>query len=162
MVVGSLKTELAARSLGPSVGWPLVLHGGYATSRSEFPSVGKRLCAVRAKRRAARSYRQLRPCPSPPLGCGRSPPYLRHGAPWFLARRSYLRPGPTALHCYRAPRREDKLRFSRFSARSRASVAVYDSLTLYPALTASGATTLTDNPNGHPPGRGHRTWNSGN
>ena len=34
--------------------------------------------------------------------------WLTPGAPWFLARRSYLRPGPTALHRYRAPRREDK------------------------------------------------------
>ena len=32
---------------------------------------------LRAKRRAARSYRQLRSCPSPALVCGRSPPYLR-------------------------------------------------------------------------------------
>ena len=56
------------------MGWPLVLHGGYA-NRSEFPLCGK--TTLRAKRRAARSYRQLRSCPSPPLGCGRSPPYLR-------------------------------------------------------------------------------------
>jgi hypothetical protein len=50
--------------------------------------------------------------------------------------------------------------FSRFSARSRASVAVYDSLTLYPALTVRRDLV---NPIGHPPyspnGRGHRTCN---
>ena len=76
MVVGSLKTERAARSLRPSVGWPWLCmdHGGYVT-RSEFPLCGE--TTLRAKRRAARSYRQLRSRPSPPLGCGRSPPYLR-------------------------------------------------------------------------------------
>jgi hypothetical protein len=110
MVVGSLKTERAARSLGPSVGWPLVQKVD-ARRRTNFPFWGKRLCARNdALRAPIGSSGHARPFP---LGYGRSPPYLplvtgAPGAPWFLARRSYLRPGPTALHSYRAPRREDK------------------------------------------------------
>jgi hypothetical protein len=81
--------------------------------KSEFPFCGE--TTLRAKRCAARSYRRLRSCPSLPpwvwahlptvssAGDGGPP-----GAPCFLARRRYLRPSPTALHCYRAPRREDK------------------------------------------------------
>ncbi len=74
MVVGSLKTERAARSFGRSVGSPSVLHGGCAT-RNEFPLVGKRLCARNGALRAPiDDSGHARPSP---LGCGRSPPYLR-------------------------------------------------------------------------------------
>ena len=73
MVVGSLKTERAARSFGRSAGSPSVLHGGCAT-RSEFPLVGKRLCARNdALRAPIGNSGHARPTP---LVCVRSPPYL--------------------------------------------------------------------------------------
>jgi hypothetical protein len=58
-----------------------------------------------------RAYHSGRARP-PPWG-GRSPPYPPAGdgsapcALWFLTRRGYLHPGPTALDCY-LTRREDK------------------------------------------------------
>ena len=73
MVVGSLKTERAARSFGRSAGSPSVLHGGCAT-RSEFPLVGKRLCARNdALRAPIGNSGHARPTP---LVCVRYPPYL--------------------------------------------------------------------------------------
>jgi len=70
----SLKTERAARSLGAELGLALALHGEYAT-RANFPFVGKRLCARNGALRAPiDDSGHARP---PPLGCGRSPPYLR-------------------------------------------------------------------------------------
>ena len=73
MVVGSLKTERAARSFGRSAGSPSVLHGGCAT-RNEFPLVGKRLCARNdALCAPIGNSGHARPTP---LVCVRSPPYL--------------------------------------------------------------------------------------
>ena len=112
MVVGSLKTERAARSLGPSVGWPLVLHGGYAT-RSEFSLCGDNDSARETARCALLSAAPVMPVPRPCVwalptvssaGGGGTP-----GAPWFLARGSYLRPGPTALHRYRGQPRAERV-----------------------------------------------------
>jgi hypothetical protein len=74
MVVGSLKTERAARSLRPSVGWPWFCMVD-TRQGANFPFVGKRLCARNGALRAPiGSSGHARP---PPLGCGRSPPYLR-------------------------------------------------------------------------------------
>ena len=75
----SLKTARATRSLGPSVGWSLVLHGGCA-EENEFPLCGEtRNDSARRGNDALRAHigssasGHARP---PPLRCGRSPPYL--------------------------------------------------------------------------------------
>ena len=106
----SLKTERAARSLGPSLGWPWLCM--VDTRQERVSPLWGNDSARETVRCALLSTTPVTPVPPPwvwalptvsSAGDGGPP-----GAPCFLARRRYLRPGPTALHGYRAPRREDK------------------------------------------------------
>ena len=106
----SLKTERAARSLGPSLGWPWLCMVG--TRQKRVSPLWGNDSARETARCALLSTTPVTPVPPPwvwalptvsSAGDGGPP-----GAPCFLARRRYLRPSPTALPCYRAPRREDK------------------------------------------------------
>ena len=103
MVVGSPTTARATPRTRVRAGWFWSPHWGLGDA------IGV-LSVPSADFRAMCAYRRLRSCPYPPPWGGRSPPYPPAGggnALWFLTRRGYLHPGPTALDCYLA-RREDK------------------------------------------------------
>ncbi len=120
MVVGSREKKLSVPRGASGRAWVGLGSASFcmADTRQEarFPFCGE--TTLRTKRRAARSYRSSGHARPPPPWVWALPTVSSAGdadgvrlAPLgslLIARRSYLHPGPTTLHCYRAPRREDK------------------------------------------------------
>jgi hypothetical protein len=87
MVVGSRKTMSATQARSPCA-LGSVLGLCMVDAREIRLSPPK-------QRRALRAYRRFRLCPPPPLGCGRSPPYLPAGGGVRLAHPGSLLAGVT-------------------------------------------------------------------